>query len=76
MTGHWLMHWLGLTNASGPQYLFLSGAAGDLSYLGALGLAYRKLCCHQRGCWRLGHYTDDHRRVCRRHHPIERHRNG
>lgn len=68
---HQLAHWLGLTDASGPWYLWWSGIAGDLPMFGALWLLYRRHTCHARRCWRLGLHPVDGTgfTVCRRHHP-------
>lgn len=70
---HWLAHWLGLDNASGPIYLTWSGAGGDLgelTILGGLAAIYRRHNCEVHGCWRLGrHKTAAGHAVCRAHHP-------
>lgn len=70
---HALVHILGLDNASGPIYLFWSGAAADISELAILGglfSIYRRHQCEVAGCLRLGrHTTAAQHVVCRRHHP-------
>ena len=72
---HWLAHWLGLDNASGPVYLGLSGFIGDLSLIGAGFAVYRKHNCHQRWCPRIARhdFTDTATGLqfglCRSHHP-------
>lgn len=62
---------LGLTNASGPWYLWWSGIAGDLPELAAIVIVWRKVNCHAKGCWRIGlhHVQGSHFTVCRMHHP-------
>jgi hypothetical protein len=76
--GHWLEFWAGLTNASGPQYLFWSGIFADLTIFAAAVAvtfraihAYRAANCHIHHCWRVGRYevAAGHFRTCRRHHP-------
>lgn len=72
---HWLSHWLGLDNASGPVYLWWSGAAADISELAILGglvSIYRRHQCEVVRCLRLGrHKTAAGHMTCRRHHPEE-----
>jgi hypothetical protein len=65
---HELARLLGLTDAGGGWYLWWSGIAGDLTYLGILGVVWRRFNCHQQGCWRVAlHHHDQH--YCRKHHP-------
>lgn len=70
---HWLAHFFGLDNLSGPQYGFWSGVGSDISELaifGALAAHVRSVNCEVHGCWRLArHTTAAQHRVCRRHHP-------
>lgn len=70
---HWLSHWLGLDDASGPIYLFFSGIFADLTYLSVIGgmaALVRKHQCEVHGCWRMGkHVTEAQHTVCRHHHP-------
>jgi hypothetical protein len=72
------MHWsqfpgLWFWNPGGKFYIFVSGIGGDLAYLSVLGLAWRKLNCHSKGCWRIGthEYEMDGvvHRLCRHCHP-------
>jgi len=73
----WLVHVLGLDNASGMPYLAWSGVGGDLGYLavvGALVAHYKRHTCHvnsPRFCWRPGTHPVEGTpfRACRRHHP-------
>ncbi|MEZ0089919.1 hypothetical protein [Streptacidiphilus sp. EB129] len=71
-----LAHWLGLDNASGPPYLWWSGAGadlGELAIIGGLVSIYRRHNCEVHRCWRLGrHATAAGHMVCRRHHPLDR----
>lgn len=70
---HWLSHWLGLDNGSGPIYLWWSGVGADLGELAIIsGLIsiYRRHVCEIHRCQRLGrHQTNAGHRVCRHHHP-------
>lgn len=69
MFWHWLLHYTGGDNGSGPWYLELSGFVGDLVFVGAGWGIVRKHNCHVKGCWRLGHPDPDHGwPACRRHH--------
>lgn len=67
----WLLHIAGIDNVSGPWYAFWSGIAGELSWIGAAAVLYRRHACHARGCWRLAKHpvADSPWVVCRRHHP-------
>lgn len=66
---HWLAVHLGLTNASGAWYLWWSGVAGDLGFLGAGYALWRKHSCHVGRCFRVAHHDVGPFRVCRKHHP-------
>ena len=71
---HWLSHFLGLDNLSGPYYGFWSGFGSDLSELAIAGGLYgvlRKYNCHVRRCWRSGRHPVEGTTftVCRHHHP-------
>ena len=70
---HGLAYWLGLTNASGPVYLFWSGFFGDVTILAAAVVFIRHHNCHTKGCWRLGHFHQGSVK-CRRHHLKEKFR--
>lgn len=63
---------LGLTNASGPWYLWWSGIFGDASILAVPVILYRKHNCHRPRCWRVGRFPDGPWTVCRRHHSLDR----
>lgn len=71
---HWLSHFFGLDNLSGPWYGFWSGVGSDISEVAIIGgviQIYRKHNCGIRGCWRMGRRQvpgTDHV-VCNRHHP-------
>lgn len=67
---HWLSHWLGLDDGSGPVYLFWSGWFGDVGLFTVAATFLRHRNCEVHGCWRFGrHSTAAGHRVCRRHHP-------
>ena len=75
---NWLLHVLGVDNASGRAYLAWSGAGSDISELVLIGGAYgllRKHNCHQSRCWRIGRHTVDGSPWCNRHHEQAR-KNG
>jgi hypothetical protein len=56
---------------SGKWYDFWSGFGSDLTELAILGIVYRKVNCHQNGCWRIGLHKvlGTPYIVCKRHHP-------
>ncbi len=76
-------HWLALhtgTLHGGPDlyYNFWSGFGSDLgeaTLISAVGIGvytgFRKVNCHTRGCWRIGHHRLDGTPyiLCRHHHP-------
>jgi len=64
-----LAHYAGLTNASGPWYLWWSGIAGDLPMLGIFVVLYRKHNCQRQGCWRVQWRKHGDALYCRKHHP-------
>lgn len=66
-----IWHWMGLTNGSGKMYLLWSGIFADATIFGGFIVAYRKINCHTKGCWRLAlHHVDGTPYVtCRKHHP-------
>lgn len=71
---HFLLHLLGLDDASGRPYLFWSGIAADVSELaifGGLFGVYRRHQCHVHGCWRFAKFPIDGTPYssCSRHHP-------
>lgn len=72
----WIEHALGLDNASGPLYLWWSGAAG---YVFAAVMYFQHNNCHEHRCPRVGRheYTDEKGvtyKACRKHHPEIEHR--
>jgi hypothetical protein len=66
---HWIGHFLGLDDASGPFYLFWSGVCGGLGPFAAGFAIVRRHNCHRRGCWRIGRFSFGERFYCRLHHP-------
>lgn len=70
---HWLSHFFGLDNLSGPFYGFWSGAGSDITELALLGAVWHHVNCHEPGCWRPGTRVTAgpggvHVRRCARHH--------
>lgn len=59
------------SSANGWTYSFWSGFGSCLAYFGAIGMAWRHLNCHAKGCWRLGRHpiAGGKYKVCHRHHP-------
>jgi hypothetical protein len=68
---HLLFTILGLNNPSGYWYLSWSGWVGCLIYLGIFATLYKKLNCHQTGCYRIGLHKVGNGTliVCKKHHP-------
>ncbi len=71
---HWLSHFFGLDNLSGPFYGFWSGVGSDIAELtlaGALIEQIRRRNCHVSRCWRSGHFEvgGTPYKTCRKHHP-------
>jgi hypothetical protein len=71
---HWTAIHIGSINESGPFYGFWSGFGSDISEFAiALGIytGVRKVNCHSRRCWRIGHHPLDGTpyHLCRVHHP-------
>lgn len=71
--GPWLVHVLGLDDASGGWYLWWSGIASDLpelAVLGAVAAHLRRINCHVHRCWRVGRFpvAGTGFVVCRQHH--------
>jgi hypothetical protein len=71
---HWTAIHIGSINETGPYYGFWSGFGSDISEFAiAVGLytGVRKVNCHARMCWRIGHHplqgTPYH--LCKLHHP-------
>jgi hypothetical protein len=75
---HWLAVHTGTVNESGPFYGFWSGFGSDIgeaTLIGAVSVGVytgaRKVNCHTKGCWRIGHHplegTPYH--LCKHHHP-------
>jgi len=75
---HWL-HWLmvhgsqelGISQSASRAYNFWSGVAGELSWLGAAFVLWRRHVCHVNGCVRIGrHHVEGTGYVtCAHHHP-------
>ena len=65
---HWLLLIIGVTNASGPWYLFWSGIVGDAFLIGVGVTMYHKHNCHEDGCHRIGKHIVDGTPWCNHHH--------
>ena len=76
---HWLALHTGVLNGGpDPFYNFWSGIGSDLgeaTLISAVGIGVytgvRKVNCHSRGCWRIGHHALEGTPyiLCRHHHP-------
>ncbi len=75
---HWLAIHTGTLNEPGPYYGFWSGFGSDLGEATLVATVFvgitagiRKVNCHAKGCWRIGHHqlegTPYH--LCSKHHP-------
>lgn len=62
---HWLVHWLGLDNASGPIYLFYSGSGAFILRGSIVLVLWHHLNCREPGCRRIARHM--HGGYCRRH---------
>lgn len=66
---NWIYTWLGLSNGSGPIYLFWSGFFGDITIFAALGALYLHHICTDPTCHRYGRHKFKGSPYCRKHHP-------
>ena len=76
---HWLALHTGILNGGPDRYYnFWSGVGSDLgeaTLISAVGIGVytgvRKVNCHSKGCWRIGHHTLEGTPyiLCRHHHP-------
>jgi hypothetical protein len=76
---HWLALHTGILNGGPDKYYnFWSGFGSDLgeaTLISAVGIGVytgvRKVNCHTKGCWRIGHHPLDGTPyiLCRHHHP-------
>jgi hypothetical protein len=76
---HWIALHTGILNGGPDRYYnFWSGFGSDLgeaTLISAVGIGVytgaRKVNCHTKGCWRIGHHTLEGTPyiLCRRHHP-------
>jgi hypothetical protein len=75
--GHAILHYLGLTNASGLWYLLWSGIFGDVTIFGGLVVLVLRHNCHVTGCKSVLTHNDPalHAPACRKHHSL-RHKRG
>lgn len=74
---HAILHYMGLTNASGPWYLLWSGIFGDVTIFGGALILVKRHNCHVAGCKSVITHHDPqvHAPACRRHHSM-RHKRG
>jgi len=76
---HWVAFHTGILNGGPDRYYnFWSGFGSDLgeaTLISAVGIGVytgvRKVNCHTKGCWRIGHHTLDGTPyiLCKHHHP-------
>jgi hypothetical protein len=76
---HWIALHTGILNGGPDKYYnFWSGFGSDLgeaTLISAVGIGVytgvRKVNCHSRGCWRIGHHALDGTPyiLCKHHHP-------
>lgn len=64
---HFLVHWTGGFNASGPIYLEWSGFVSDLTLFTAITVWYKRHRC--KSCWRIAHHRvhGTHYKTCHKH---------
>lgn len=80
---HWLETHIGvLPLTPNRAYNFWSGFGsdiGEVAIFGAVIAGYRKVNCHEKGCWRIAHHEYEMNGVtykyCRKHHPLVDHKN-
>lgn len=68
------LHWLGLSG--GIPAAWWQGPGSCLSYLSVVAALWRKHCCHQARCWRIGRHQVDGTPWCDRHHQDARDNTG
>ncbi len=75
---HWASVHSGTANESSIYYAFWSGFGADIgeatlitAVLAGVYTGARKVNCHTKGCWRIGHHPLDGTPyiLCRHHHP-------
>lgn len=66
-----LAHFAWFLSGTSTWYVFWSGFGSCLTEFAIIGVVFRKINCHTRGCWRIGHHHIEGTpyTVCRRHHP-------
>jgi hypothetical protein len=64
---NFILHWLGMDNASGRVYLFWSGFFGDVTIFAAVIVGLHHLNCGNKGCWRIArHTTANGHKLCKK----------
>lgn len=69
---HDFLNWTGANNVSGNQYGFWSGFGSDITEFAILGIVFKRVNCHAKGCHRIGlhHIEGTPYTVCKKHHPL------
>lgn len=68
---NYFLTFIGVFNGNSRWYLFWGGFGSCLSELAILGLVWKKINCHAKGCYRVGlHHVDGTPYItCGKHHP-------
>jgi hypothetical protein len=71
MIVNYFLTFIGVFNGNSRWYLFWGGFGSCLSELAILGLVWKKINCHAKGCYRVGlHHVDGTPYItCGKHHP-------
>jgi hypothetical protein len=71
MIVNYFLTFIGVFNAGSRWYLFWGGFGSCLGELAIIGLVWRKINCHAKGCYRVGlHRVDGTPYItCKKHHP-------
>ncbi len=72
MIWNWLLTVFGINNPSGPWYSFYSGIGANFGEVAIIGVVWKKVNCHAKGCLRVGLHpvSGTHFITCRKHHPV------
>ena len=67
-----ILTFIGVYNPSSRWYLFWGGFGSCLTEFAIVGLVWRKVNCHAKGCYRVGlHKVDGTPYItCKKHHPV------
>jgi hypothetical protein len=71
MVVNYFLTFIGVVNTGGRWSAFWGGFGSCLSEFAILGLVWRKVNCHAKGCLRVGmHHVDGTPYItCKKHHP-------